>query len=641
MKTCASCSSNKRTKADPEETERTCIKCDKTLPIAVFRWDGRTWRSCRDCSTNKRVLLDSEKYWKRAKVEIPAEARSVKPRRARVHVVDYENLKNIIQDEQGDGDVYIKFPIYVKDPAVDTATFVKMAEARGRKAGSAPEQLRSRVTKDESSDTDESHKNWDEGDSDKDDSSRSEAIAPEELATHHGSTRRSSRLVSKPRLSYYDDENAETPSLEDARLSRTSKNKSKDQPSKKSTSARLRSTLAVARSETIEEIDARVRVISQFLKEEFEVFTGFKWNVRKALELKLLQGHVNARMTYYCGQIKDTGGALKDPSKRTGQGGRKSSVRYDCGGRLVFFINLTDQVCVVRYKHTAHPPRPGFSPATIPDAVIEAMQKLALEEGDSQDAKGQEMYDHLVASKLIRRKQLQPLRIAFRWLQIRESRMAKCTTLSRSSTSIPKAIRATNTKNETLRDLADTSPEKDEEVEADKEEDEKKSEKSIEKVAKAESGKERTDKKEEDEAKSEEYANSAVDDDDEASEYEEAVESQSQERWATPDLIEEETPSPDQDMEVDQDSEEEDKDSETEDFADQVEVDDSENAHEQDSEAPPESDDATSKQRDIEDIVERMNMLEKELFNSAKTSAEIEAIEKELDLLSSFLTDMF
>ncbi|KAG0033834.1 hypothetical protein BGZ81_007164 [Podila clonocystis] len=554
----------------------------------------------------------TQKYWKRAKVEIPAEARSVKPRRARVHVVDYEKLKNIIQDEQGDGDMYIKFPIYVKDPAVDTATLVKMAEARGRKAGTAPEPLRSRVTKDESSDTDESHK--DEGDSDKDDSSRSEANAPEELATRHGRTRRSSRL-----------------------------NKSKNQPSEKSTSARLPSTLAVARSETIEEIDARVRVISQFLKEEFEVLTGFKWNVRKALELKFLQGHVNARMTYYCGQIKDTGGALKDPSKRTGQGGRKSSVRYDCGGRLVFFINLTNQVCVVRYKHTAHPPRPGFSPATIPDAVIEAMQKVAQEEGDSQDATGQEMYDHLVASKLIRRKQLQPLRIAFRWLQIRESRKVKCTTISCSSTSIPKAIRATNTKNKTLRELSDTSPEKNEEVEDDKEEDEKKSEKSVEKDAKAELGKEGTDKKEEDEAKSEEYDNPAVDDDDdgEASEYEEAVESQSQERWATPDLIEEETPSPDQDMEVDQDSEEEDKDSEAEDFADQVEVDDSENVHDRNSEAPPESDDATSKQRDIEDIVERMNMLEKELVNSAKTSAEIEAIEKELDLLSSFLTDMF
>ncbi|KAF9306573.1 hypothetical protein BGZ74_005151 [Mortierella antarctica] len=634
---------------DPGETERTCIKCSKTLPIADFRWDGRPWSSCRGCSTNKRALFDSEKPWKRTKVEVPLEARSFKPRRARVHVVDYEKLHEIIQDEQGEADVYIKFPFYMKDPAVDSATLVEMAEARARKATS-----KSRAVREESIDTDETHESSDERDYDRDDDSGSEGVASEESATHHGSARRSSRLISKPRQSYYDGENAEMPTLKETRpaqtskggskcqsskkstswkdaqpLLRASKNSSKSQPSKKPTSARPQSTLA----ESIEELSARVRVISQFLKEEFEGFTGFKWNIRKALELKFRQGCVNAWMTYYCGQIKNTGGMLKDPSKRIGKGGRKSSVRYDCGGRLTFFINLTNQVCVVRYKHTVHPPRPGFSPAAIPDAVIEVMQKMTQEEGDLQDATGQMMYDHLVASKLIQRKQLQPLRIVFRWLQIRESRKAKNTTLSSSSTSITKAIRATNTKNKTPRKLADTSSEKDEEVEDDEEDGEEDGEEEDEKE---ESEKEGTGKEEE--------TDPAVD---EASEYEEAVESQSQERWATPDLIEEETTSPDRVMEVDQDSEgdeyfeaEEDEDSVTEDFADQVEVDEQENAHDQDYEVPTECDDAPSMQRDIADIVERMNMRERDLADSTKTVAEIEAIEKELDLLNSFLTDM-
>ncbi|KAF9331361.1 hypothetical protein BG006_005757 [Podila minutissima] len=587
------------------------------------------------------LLSSLEKPWKRTKVEVPLEARSFKPRRARVHVVDYEKLHEIIRDEQGEADVYIKFPLYMKDPAVDSATLVEMAEARARQATS-----KSRAVREESIDTDETHESSDERDYDRDDNSGSEGVASEESATHHGSARRSSRLISKPRQSYYDGENAEMPTLKETRpaqtskgrskcqsgkksttwkdaqpLLRASKNNSKSQPSRKPTSARPQSTLA----ESIEELSARVRVISQLLKEEFEGFTGFKWNIRKALELKFRQGCVNAWMTYYCGQIKNTGGMLKDPSKRIGKGGRKSSVRYDCGGRLTFFINLTNQVCVMRYKHTVHPPRPEFSPAAIPDAVIEAMQKMTQEEGDLQDATGQMMYNHLVASKLIQRKQLQSLRIAFRWLQIRESRKAKNTTLSSSSTSITKAIRATNTKNKTPIKLADTSSEKDE-VEDGEEEDEK-----------AESEKEGTDKEEE--------ADPAVD---EASEYEEAIESQSQERWATPDLIEEETTSPDRAMVVDQNSEEdeyfeaeEDEDFVTEDFADQVEVDEQENTHDQEYEVPSESDDTPSMQRDIADIVERMNMRERDLADSTKTVAEIEAIEKELDLLNSFLTDMF
>ncbi|KAG0089067.1 hypothetical protein BGZ93_010059 [Podila epicladia] len=640
-------------------------------------------------------MFNSERYWKRAKVEVPHEARSVKPRRARVHAVDYEELHKIIQGEQGEADVYIKFPFYMKDPAVDSATLVEMVEALARKETSKSEPSQSRAAK-ESSDTHELHEISDEEDCDKDDDSASESVVSEESVTHNGSTRRSSRLISKPRQTYYDGENTEMPTLKETRPAQTSKGRSKDQPSAKSATLKdaqpplpdskynsksqpsRKPTAAgpqLALAENIEEISARVRVISQFLKEEFEGFTGFKWNIRKALELKFRQGCVNAWMTYYCGQIKGIGGVLKDPSKRIGQGGRKSSTRYDCGGRLVFFINLTNQVCVVRYKHTAHPPRPGFSPAAIPDAVIEAMHKLADEEGDLQDATGQKMYEYLVASKLIRRKQLESLRIAFRWLQIRESRKSKNSTLSISSASIPlrnrnatnapvssssassprtntksaaasitstsitKAIRATNMKNKNPGKLADTSSEK-HKMEDDDEAVGKNSEKSAERDAKAESEEEGTDNEEETDPAA-----------DEASEYEEAVESQSQERWATPDLIEEETASPDQVMEVEQDSEvdedeyfeveDDDEESVTEDFADQVEVDEQENTHDQDYEALPESYDAPSMQRDIADIVERMNMRERDLVDSTKTVAEIEAIEKELDLLSSFLTDMF
>lgn len=565
-----------------------------------------------------------------------------------MHVVDYEKLHKIIQDEQSEGDVYIRFPIYLKDPAVDTATLVEMVDSRARKAESRPEPSRSRAAKEKSSGTDESHESSDEGDYEKAGDTGSGGVALEESATRQGSARRSSRLVSKPRQSYYDGENAEVPTLKETRPLRASKTNAKSHPSKKLTAARPRSTLATTRAESIEEISAQVRVISQFLKEEFEVFTGFKWNVRKALELKFRQERINARMTYYCGQIKGTGGALQDPSKRTGQGGRKSSVRYDCGGRLVFFMNLTNQVCVVRYKHNAHPPRPGFSPVAIPDAAIGAMQKLAQEEGDLQDATGQEMYDHLVANKLIRREQFQPIRIALRWLQIRESRNAKMAPASSPSTStprsrkiknasasstitsIPKAIPTTNTKNKAPGKPVDSSSEDDEEAE----EDEKESENTTEEDVKAEPMKEAdpTDN---------------YDDDEEVSEYEEAVESQSQERWATPDLIEEESESPDVEMEVDENPEAEevseaveDEDSDAEDFADQLEVDESTAARKQDAGAMPEIHDELQKQRDIADIVERMDMLEKDMVDPTKTDAEIEAIEKELDLLNSFLTDM-
>ncbi|KFH66926.1 hypothetical protein MVEG_07451 [Podila verticillata NRRL 6337] len=652
-KTCMSCSSNKRTKtgfqrkkrtklrADSEEAERTCIKCNKTWPIADFRWDSRIWRSCCNCTNNKRVASATARHWKRAKLEVPDDARSVKPRRARVHVVDYDQLRATIQSEEGEADVYIKFPVYMNDSLLDAATLDEMAEAEKRKEEKSKSgSSRSRVTKvsdaslQKDLDGEATSTRADEGD-----------VSGSEESLPYSRSVRSSRLVSKSQRSYYDGVILEKPALKDARPSRNSNNsKSNSQPSKKSASAPPHSICRVSQSHVKETI-ARVHVISRLLKEEFEEFSGFKWNIRKGLELKFEQDYIKARTTYYCGQIRGTGGALMDPSKRTGRGGRPSSARYDCGGRLVFFINLTSQVCVVRYKHTTHPPRAQFAPAKISDAAIEKMRKLA-EDRKFKDATGQEMHDHLVSKKLIRHKQFQPIKVAFRWLQIRESKKAKSSAASNSSVSTPSTDPTTGTKDKPPTEPVDTSLEKDddaedesvEEGEAEEEELEKaeslkvKSEKGESEKKNSEAGSAKEEDIESEEIESEEIESEEIkseeseketdpfdnddSDDDEASEYEEAVESQ--ERWATPGLLPEEV---------------------EKDFEDQVFID-----------ASPELDQAedslyndnvvVKKQRDIEDIVDRMSVLERDMLDPTKTAAEIEAIEKELELLNIMLTDI-
>lgn len=575
------------------------------------------------------LLLSLARHWKRAKLEVPADAKSVMPRRARVYVVDYDQLRAIIQNEEGEGDVYIKFPVYIKDSLVDAATSDLMAEAQERKAGqSRSGPSRSRVTKaSDASSQEDADEEVASTRADEEDDSGSEEDALEEPVTHRGSVRRSSRLISTPRRSYYDGETLEEPALKDARPSRNSKNnKSKIQASKKSGPTPPHSTRSVPQSH-VEETIARVHVISQFLKEEFEGFSGFKWNIRKGLELKFKQGHIKARTTYYCGQINGIGGTLRDPSKRTGQGGRPYSGRYDCGGRLAFFINLTSQVCVVRYKHTTHPPRKGFAPAKIPDAVIEKMKKLA-EDRKFKDATGQEMYNYLVSKKLIQRKPFQPVRIALRWLQIRESKKAKSSAASSSSDSTSLAYLTSSAEDETSKEPIDTSPEKDdekaEEDESEKTESQKISSKKQEpEKENSETGFPKEEEIESEEIESEESQKEGAEpsdnddgDDDAASEYEEAVESQ--ERWATPDLLNEEA---------------------EEDFEDQVFVD-----------ASPELDQAdvfldndngvVKKQRDIEDIVDRMSVLERDMLDPIKSTAEIEAIEKELELLNIMLNDI-
>lgn len=577
------------------------------------------------------LLLSLARHWKRAKLEVPDDARSVMPRRARVHVIDYDQLCATIQSEERECDVYIKFPVYMKDSLVDAATTDEMAEAQERKAGkskSGPSRFRATKASDASlqkdSDEETTSTRADEGD----------VPGSEESVTRQGSVRRL-RLVSKPQRSYYDGISLEEPALKDVRPSRNSKNnKSKSQLSKKSAPSPPHSTRNVSQSHVKETI-ARVHVISRLLKEEFEGFLGFKWNIRKGLELKFEQDYIKARTTYYCGQIKGTGGALIDPSKRTGRGGRPSSGRYDCGGRLVFFINLTSQVCVVRYKHTTHPPRARFAPAKIPDAAIEKMKKLA-EDRKFKDATGQEMHDHLVSKKLIRCKQFQPIRIAFRWLQIRESKKAKSSAASSSSVSTSSADPTTGTEDETPTEPVDTCLEKDDDAEDEEVEDGEAEEERSEKAEsrKVESEKEESEKgnseagsAKEKEIESEEIKNEESEretdpsdnddsDDDEASEYEEAVESQ--ERWATPGLLQEEA---------------------EEDFEDQVFIDASPELDQ--AEDPLDNDNVVfKKQRDIEDIVDRMSVLERDVLDLTKTAAEIEAIEKELELLNIMLTDI-
>ncbi|KAG0348078.1 hypothetical protein BG004_006133 [Podila humilis] len=183
----------------------------------------------------------------------------------------------------------------------------------------------------------------------------------------------------------------------------------------------------------VEETTARARVVFQYMAKEIEQFSGFKWNFRMKPTVVFTPHRVSARVELYCGQTQGVGNTLADSCARSNHGGRPSTGRFDCGGRIILFVNFTTEVCIIRYKHKPHPPRTGFAPsAGIPENVVRAMRDVATQDPDYANIDGRKMCTKLKAKKAL--PLVESFMIALRWLQLRESKLKGGAALSTPNT---------------------------------------------------------------------------------------------------------------------------------------------------------------------------------------------------------------